>query len=429
MKRAAAILLGIGLICGLIYLSWLNPTPVEFRLASGWVIQGYVGALMVAAFTAGASFILVFASIGAARRAIVGWRSDRRRRKNRRIDEWEERGEQLIWQGDVPRGRALLQKAFQRRPQDARTVLALAASYHDTGELHRARGVLYDAATQHHTDPEVLYALADVHRTTGETGPYLETLERLRALYPHAPRALRALRDAYEVAGRWQEAMTLQETLAGEVRDPEGVARERQRLLALRYQVALENGDPKTRLRALEALADGRAPALPLMVSVGDALVATGQIDEASILWERALRSNPRSVLVERLARIATETKHRERLRAVMRKLRADQVRADALHLLTAKSFVDDGDVEAAAKELEAVAATGRAAALWHRLWAQVHHKRGQLEQALTAALNIEDRDQHRCRTCGRASDEWVGYCPACHDWDSYRAAVEIGVR
>ncbi len=429
MKRAAAILLGIGLICGLIYLSWLNPTPVEFRLASGWVIQGYVGALMVAAFTAGASFILVFASIGAARRAIVGWRSDRRRRKNRRIDEWEERGEQLIWQGDVPRGRALLQKAFQRRPQDARPVLALAASYHDTGELHRARGVLYDAATQHHTDPEVLYALADVHRTTGETGPYLETLERLRALYPHAPRALRALRDAYEVAGRWQEAMTLQETLAGEVRDPEGVARERQRLLALRYQVALENGDPKTRLRALEALADGRAPALPLMVSVGDALVATGQVDEASILWERALRSNPRSVLVERLARIATETKHRERLRAVLRKLRADQVQADALHLVTAKSFVDDGDVEAAAKELEAVATTGRVATLWHRLWAQVHHKRGQLEQALASAFRIEDRDQHRCRSCGHASDEWVGYCPACHDWDSYRAAVEIGVR
>ena len=418
MKRAAAIVLGIGLICGLIYLSWLNPTPVEFRLASTWVIQGYVGALMVAAFTAGASFVLVFVSIGAVRRAIVGWRSERRRRKPRRIDEWEQRGEQLIWQGDVPRGRALLQKAFQRRPEDARTVLALAASYHDTGELHRARGVLYDAAGQHHTDPEVLYALADVHRTTGETGPYLETLERLHALFPHAPRAMRALRDAYEETGRWQEAMTLQEALIGEVRDPEGAARERQRLLALRYQVALQNSDPKARVRALETLADGRAPALPLMVSVGDALVASGQVDEASILWERALRSNPRSVLVERLARIATEPKHRERLRAVLRKLRADQVQADALHLLIAKSFMDDGDIEAAAKELEAVAPVSRTPALWHRLWAQVHHKRGQLEQALASAFSIGDRDQHRCRTCNHASDEWVGYCPTCRDWD-----------
>jgi len=429
MKRAIAILFGIGLICGLIYLSWLNPTPVEFRLSPEWSVNGHVGALMMAAFTAGGSFILLFVSIGAARRAVVGWRSERRRRRSRRIDEWEEQGEHLVWRGDVQRGRALLQKALQKRPEDARTVLALAASYQDTGELHRARGVLFDAATQQNVAPEILYALAEVHRITGESGPYIEALERLRALYPRAPRALRSLRDAYEEGQRWQDAVPLQESLLEEVRDADGLARERQRLLALRYQMALQIAEPKARLRALETLADGRAPALPLMISVGDALVAVGQVDEASILWERALRSNPRSILVERLAGIATQPKHRERLRTVLRKLRSDHVQASALHLWTAQLLLADGDVEATAQELEAVPAAGRTTALWHRLWTEVHRRRGQVEQALLSALEAANADGHRCQTCGRPSPTWIAYCPTCRDWDSYRATIELGAR
>lgn len=427
MKRAVTIVFGIGLICGLIYLSWLNPTPVQFRLSREWAIDGYVGALMMAAFTAGASFILLVASVGAARRALQGWRSERRRRRAQRIEEWEERGEQMVWQGDVQRGRALLQKALQKRPEDSSVVLALAASFRDSGELHRARGVLYDAATQANSDPEILYALAEVHRATGEHGPYLECLERLRALYPRAPRVLRSLRDAYEAALRWQDALPLQEALLDEVRDPEAIVRERQRLLALRYQCASQITDPKARLRALESLADGRAPALPLMVSVGDALVAGGKSDEASILWERALRSNPRTVLVERLASIASDPKHRERLRTVLRKLRTDSVDSNAVHVWAAQLILADGDAEGAARELEALPGNESAKRLAIRLWVDIHRARGHLDQALAASLEATETQPYHCRTCGAASDAWIAYCPSCRDWDSYRAAVEIG--
>jgi len=426
MKRVATILVGLGLLCGLIYLSWLNPTPVAFRLSPSWEINGHVGALMMAAFTAGAVAILAAVSVGALRRAIFAWRSERRRRIHRRVDEWEERGEKLIWQGEVPRGRALLQKAFQRRPEDAHAVLTLAASYRDSGELHRARGVLYDAAAQHHTEPEILFALAEAHREAGEDGPCIDVLERLRALYPHAPRALRALRDAYEAGGRWQDALVLQEALVNEIRDTEGSARERERLMALRYQTALANPDPTLRLRALEVLADGRAPALPLMVSVGDALVACGKVDDASVLWERAVRSQPRTVLIDRLATIARETKHRDRLRQLLRKLRADAIDANAVRLIVARLFAADGNTEATARELEGVQTAGSPPELWHRLWVDVHRQRGQLEQALAVAVQPYTKDQFRCRTCERTQNDWVGYCPRCRSWDSYRASVEI---
>jgi|GEM_PF-1403432 len=428
MKRAAAIIAGLVLVGFGAYLAWLNPEAVEFRLAPAWRVSGQVGVLMMVSFLAGALLVLFAVSVQAGRRAIATWRVERRRRRHRRIEEWEERGEHLVWEGDLQHARALLHKAWQRRPDDAHAVLALAASYRDTGELHRARGLLFDAASQHHTNPDVLLALADAHRAAGEHGPYVEVLERLRALHPHAPRVLRALRDACEDGQRWSEAASLQEAILAEVRDPQAASGERERLTALRYQASLTVADAAARIQALEVLADGRGPALPVLVSLADALQAAGRVDEASVLWERTLRSMPRTVLVERLASLATEQKHRDRLRAILRKLRAEQVQADCIRLLTAELHLADGNIDAAAHELETVQDAGHAPAFLHALWGDIQRRRGALEEALNAYARAQGSPRaYHCTACDRTAPEWCGYCPSCHQWDTYRSAVEIG--
>ena len=425
MKRAVAILVGMALVCLVAYLSWLNPAEVEFRLTPTYKMPGHLGSLMVFAFLAGAVAVMVVVSVQAGRRAFIMWRTRRRQRRSERIDEWEERGEQLVWAGDPQRGRALLQKAWQRRPHNAHAVIALAASYRDTGELHRARGLLFDAANQYHTDPDILFALAEAYAAAGERGPSVEVLERLRALHPHAPRVVRALRDAYVDGQRWQEAAALQETLIGELRDIQQATREREYLTVLNYQASVALPEPAARVQALEGIADGRAGSLPILVSLGDALHGAGRTDEASVVWERALRSTPRTVLVERLAAIATEPRHRDRLRTVLRKLRSDQIDAGHVHLLTAQLQLADGNIDAAAHELEAV--EDRPNGLRHHLWGEVHRSRGQLDQALNAFMHADGNPRgYHCTHCERSADEWVGYCPQCRHWDSYRAAVEI---
>jgi len=428
MKRALAILAGVVMVSVIAYLSWMNPTPVEFRWSSTQTISGNLGVFMVFAFLAGAVLVLTAGMIQASRRAFAAWRVGRRQRRDDRIDAWEERGDEFVWKGDVQQGRAMLQKAWHRRPESAHAVLALAASYRDTGELHRSRGLLFDAANQHHTNPAVLLALADVHHAAGERAPRIEVLERLRALHPHSPRALRALRDAYVEAERWQEASALQETLLGELRDAAEATREREFLTVLRYQAAMATPDIPARIRALESLADSRAGSIPIFVSLGDALHAAGRADEASVLWERALRSTPRTVLADRLAAIASQPRHYDRLRTVLRKLRAAQVDEPNVHVLTAQLYLADGHVDEAARELEAIKSDGDGGALYHRLWGEVRQRRGQLADAVSAyARAAGTGTSYRCRACQRATDQWVGYCSGCGQWDSYRSAVEIG--
>lgn len=427
MKRALAIIVGVAMVCLVAYVSWLNPTEVEFRYTPARTLQAPLAALLSAAFIVGALLVLATVMIQAGRRAFANWRQGREQRRIDRLEDWETRGRALIWNGQPQQGRALLQKAWQRRPQNVHALLALAHSLCDTGEFERARQVLRDAADDHGADAEVLLTLAQAHRAAGDPAAALTVLERLRALHPQSARVLRALRDAYIQANRWGDATAVQEALLPHVRDPDQNAHERTQLIALRYQAAVHLNEPPSRVQALEALADSRGGSVPVWVSLGDALVASGRQDEASAVWERALRTQPRTVFVDRLASIASEERHRDRLRTLLRKLRSDQVRADMVHILTAQLYLRDGNGEQAARELELVQNSAGGPPLMHRLWAEVHRRRGHLEQAVVAYGSAEGAlPLYRCLVCGRTHREWRGYCAECRTWDSYRAEIEI---
>ena len=429
MKRALALIVGVAVVCIVGYLSWLNPTAVTFHFSPTRSVDAPLAALIIFAFVIGALAVLTVVMIQAGWRAVVGWRTGRQQRRTERIDTWAEHGERLVWEGDVQQGRSLLHKAWRRRPEDARAVLALAASLRGTGEVQRARQTLEEAARQHHTHPDVLLALAETQRAAGDHVASLESLERLRALHPRALRALQVLRDRYIEAQRLAHAAAVQETILSELRDPEDLERERRYLTVLRYRAALTLDDAPAKVRALEALAERRSVSVPIAVSLGDSLLDDGRRDEAWAVWERALRGMPRTVLVDRLAGIATEPQHRDRLRAVLQKLRPDQVRFDNARLLNAELDLADGNADAAALQLDAVHDPANAPPQLHALWGEVHRRRDRLDLAVAAYSRASrNRRAYHCSTCQRVMSDWVAWCPTCQSWDTYRSDVEIGL-
>lgn len=430
MKRVLAVVGAAVFACLVVYLVSVNLTVTEFRLTPNLTVSFPLGGLMVGSFLAGAMLIFALAMVQTARRAVMTWRQTRQRRKRERIDTWEERGEQLMWQGDAKQGRALLEKAWRNEPTNTYAVLALAASYEATGELRREQQFLLEAtAKAHHTNPDVLLALARAHAAVGDSAASLEVLERLRALHPRAPRVLAALRDAYLAAGRWQDTVPPQETLVAELRDPEQAAREQERLNILRYQASLGIEDPVARIAALDALMERRTTMVPVAVSLGDALVDAQRIDEAVAVWERGLRGKPRSVFVQRLADLATETKHRDRLAGVLHKLRGDAVHADNVRLLAAHLQLLSDRIPEASKEIELVREPGSAPPFFHHVRGEILRRRGQLEEAASELARATSSPwMYSCGKCGHAGADCEGRCPACGAWDSHRAAVEIGL-
>jgi len=429
MKRALVLVTGLVGVCSVAYLAWLNPTAVVFYFSPARNITAPLAVLIAFAFAAGALLIGTMAVLQAGRRAVTAWRYGRRQRRGDRIDTWTAQGRHLLRDGEQQQGRAVLQKAWRRQPEEASALLALVESLCDTGESRQARVLLEESARRHHTDPDILLALAETHRQAGNAAASIEVLERVRALHPRWPRALRALRDRYVDTGRWSDAAAVQDGLMAELRDPDTIARAGERLTTLRYRAAAAITDPNARVEALEALAERHGAVFPILIGLGDSLAAVGRPADASVVWERALRTTPRTVAVDRLVGIATDRSHRERIRMLLRRLRTDQVRLDNIRLLVAEILLADGQVDEAAQHLDAVHAPSEAPALLHTLWGDVYRRRGLLEQAAAAYGRGDSRTRrYICRPCARTEPLWQAVCPTCGQWDSYRASVEIGL-
>jgi lipopolysaccharide biosynthesis regulator YciM len=426
MRRAlagAAALLFFGVLG---YVAWANPHVVDVQFTGDVPLRMPLGWLLALTFVAGALLVVAVTALQRLVRAASRWPERRAARQAVRIAEWRRSAAALGWEGEVRRARALLTRAWRRRPADAAAALALAASYTDTGEFAAARQVLQEAVTRGATDPDVRVLLAEaVHRVDGPAEA-IRILETVRVQHPHAPRLLAALRDRYADAGRWAEAAAVQAAYVEVL--PADAAAERRRLLHLRYQAALALAEPGQRADALAVVVQMDRSYLPGLVSLGDALVASGRSAEAIKLWERALRERPATVLVERLLAHQHSARDRQRVITLLQKQRLAGA-ADAVHLLAARVALAEADVDGAAAELQAMPHATLPAA--RRLWAEVLLRRRQFEEAATAlaALNHGSAaGEYHCTACGRTADAWAGHCLQCGQWDTYRSVVELGV-
>jgi lipopolysaccharide biosynthesis regulator YciM len=251
-------------------------------------------------------------------------------------------------------------------------------------------------------------------------------LETVRVQHPRAPRVLISLRELYRESGRWHDAAAVQDiyvqTLPAEAR-----AGERERLTRFRYQAALGLSDSAARLAALDAVVQGDRTFVPALVSLGDALAANGRADEAQKLWEKAFRSHPRLVFIERL--LAQDASPRSRAVALLGKYR-DQLDADSVRLLLARTALAEDKLEHAAAQLDAI--TRPDTPTVQRTRAELLHRQGEHAQAWEMLRRAADHlgagaTDHRCLACGRFSETWAGYCEGCEQWDTYRSGVEAG--
>jgi tetratricopeptide (TPR) repeat protein len=288
----------------------------------------------------------------------------------------------------------------------------------DTGEYAAAQEVLAAALEDTPDDADLRYALGETLRRRGDRVAAIRMLETLRVRFPRAPRVLISLRELYRDSERWGDAADVQavyfDTLAQAAR-----AGEHERLIELRYQAALALPEATDRLAALDAVVAQERDFVPGLVSLGDALADAGRTDEAMKLWEKAFRSHPRLVFVERLLAHERSAREHERVMALLGK-HWNEVEGDGAHLLLARSALATGAFDTAERELRAVAAQDAPTTL--RAWAELHHQRGDHAAAWSAATRGAD---HTCTVCRRVAETWVGYCPGCGRFDTYRAGGE----
>lgn len=429
MKRILLVVGAIVLIAAFGAIVVLNPGEVEFHPTHIHSFRPMLGLLLIFVFCAGALVAVLGGSLRTLGGTLTNWRARRAARLAAQAGEWHQTGEQLAWGGELERSRALLRKAWKRQRGNSAAALALASSYMDTGEYAGAQAVLETAVAQDAHDPDLRYALGEALRRRGDTAEAIRMLETVRVQHPRAPRVLISLRELYRETARWKEAADVQDvylqTLPGDSRGGE-----RERLVHFRYQAALALAEVDARLTGLDAVVQSDRFFVPALVSLGDALVEHGRGEEARKLWEKAFKSQPRLVFIERML-AADAAPHAPRAMALLQKYR-DQLDADSVHLLLARIALAEGDLDRAGAELKTVATQDTPTV--QRTWAEILHRRGEHTQAWDALRHAADHlgalaTDHHCAVCGKFREGWIGYCDGCERWDTYRSGSELSKR
>lgn len=423
IKRAFMGAAALAVIGVLGYVIWLNPGAVDFQPLRQQTLRVPLGWLLVFAFAAGAGVAGAAVVVQQLIARLRGWRQRRQERIAGRVAGWEQAGLALVWDGELDRARALLLKAWRRAPENHGAVLALASSYMDTGEIERARQVLEAAVAHDAGDADLRYALSEALRRTGRLDEAIRMLETVRVQYPRAPRALLALREMYREAGRWKEAAELQEAYLTVLPPERRSGGEHQRLLDLRYQALMSGGNGPVRVEALRAMVEADRNYVPAVAALAEALAAAGEGQEATHLLERAVRHAPCLLLVERLLALRKLPRERRRLLSWLRKHSA--IGDDTLHLLGARTALDEGSIDEAAAELEKVSEVEQPAV--HRIRAEVHRQRGAIRDAYRALSQLVEADPARregivCGLCRRVPQARGSALPHCQYWDGVRA-------
>ncbi len=238
------------------------------------------------------------------------------------------------------------------------------------------------------------------------------------------------MRDAYIAADRWSDAATVEEAHRLTLRDPRALADAERRLIGMRYQSALAIADPTVRAAELRALLRAQPDFEPAAVSLGDALVESGQARQAERVWRRALARGARAGVLERLERLLRGGPRAHRLDVVTRKLVRRRPEDGTARLFRARQLVRDGRLDEAANELANVAAPWNTLPGYHALLAELQIRRGAPDDAVNAyrrALAAASSGAFRCEVCGTEVDDWRGYCARCGSWASYRSSLEVG--
>lgn len=246
------------------------------------------------------------------------------------------------------------------------------------------------------------------------------------------PEALRGLRQVAASAGRYGDAISLQQRVLAAL-PLEDRAAETQLLATLCYEAAqgdLAQGRPAAAIPRLKQALRCARDFTPAALALGEAHVRLGDRREAMRTWERALESEPSLPLLARLEQAYRDEGRPARMIALYRSA-IERAPGDlALAVALGRVYLELEMLDEAADQLEKVEVRAPDLPVVHAYLAEVFERRGDLREACAEYRRALHHGQglewpHRCVTCGAASAGWRDRCPACRRWNTLRSAQE----
>jgi len=427
MTFMAFMLIIIFFLSFFIYCTWLNPEDISLfywadhsiTFSPAILILGFILIGLIIGYGAHIYSVITY--------GIKNWKHDREEKKSREIGTIYREGVGRLLSGDLKKARVLLNKALDRDPKRVDILIALASLASQEGNPTEGLDLLRKAGDLDSKSLEVLFKTAAIQEETGQDEEAIASYQELIIREKDNRKALRSLRDLYIKHSRWQDALEIQRQVLKAGPGANRVDDEKALLLYLRYEMAsqsISDGSPDQAKSELKDIVRKEAAFAPAQVSLGDALVALNQGDDAVKIWQEGYKKLGKGVFLERLEDYFMKLEDPSSLLNFFRAQVLEQGDDLVFRLFYGKLCLRLEMVDEAKEQLQAVESSGVDSPQVHLLLAETYRRCRESEQAINEyqkALGISKRLHLNfvCEKCQNISAEWNSRCPSCGEWNT----------
>ncbi|MBP1708467.1 MAG: lipopolysaccharide biosynthesis regulator YciM [Deltaproteobacteria bacterium] len=421
------LLIVISLFC---WISLENPVDIEFFFF-GESTHISVSALMISSFVLGAILVFVSTLTRDIKRAFQEFRRSRETKKGEAIKEELNKGMDHFIRGDFAKAKVHFSEVLKKDPSHIDLYLRLSEMELRDGKEDEALHWLEQARLIDMKNVTILLKEAEVYQRMKRYDDAIRTLNRVTGLDENNLKALKSLREINLENQRWEEAIRLQKLIIKLTKGKQAEEEETRFYLGLKYErgrdlLARGGEDPlAAALKEAKEIVREMKTFQPGFVLLGDVYLRTGRWASAGKIWGKSFIRFKSIIVLLRLEELYLGREDPSTLIRIYQRALEKNPEQWVIRFYYAKLCLRLEMLDEALEALDEISLGQKDFPALHRLLAEIALHRKDFDRAAhefekTFELSGKSFLPFSCTTCERESQEWLAYCPQCHQWNTY---------
>jgi lipopolysaccharide biosynthesis regulator YciM len=422
------LLIVISLFC---WISLENPVDIEFFFF-GESTHISVSALMISSFVLGAILVFVSTLMRDVKRAFQEFRRSRQTKKGEMIKEELNKGMDDFIRGDFAKAKVHFSEVLKKDPSQIDLYLRLSEIDLRDGKEDEALHWLERARLIDMKNVTILLREAEVYQRMKRYDDAIRTLNRVTGLDENNLKALRSLREINLESQRWEEAIRLQKLILKLTKGKQAEEEETRFYLGLKYErgrdLLTRGGEDHlaAALKEAKEIVREMKTFQPGFVLLGDVYRRMGRWAIAGKIWGKSFMRFKSIVFLLRLEELYLEREDPSTLIRIYQRALEKNPEQWVIRFYYAKLCLRLEMLDEALEALDEISLRQKDFPALHRLLAEISLHRKDFDRAAhefekTFELSGKSFLAFSCTTCEQESQEWIPYCPQCHQWSTYR--------
>jgi len=421
----------LAILAGFLYLVFFNSASAPLTLAPDLTISLPTPMFMLASFILGAVTVMLLYFYDAFADAFGGLRRAAREKRLRRVAQWYETGAERLLIENRRDAEKYFKKALAHNPDHVPSLIALGKMRREDGEVSEAIGLHAKARGLEAGNIAALLELAEDYVAAEQFTNAVSILQETTRLAGRSAPPLIRIRDIFLRVKNHKEAINVQKQVIS-YSPITRVDRERQLLVALTYEAALEHlagGRFYDARNGLKTVLRHDDHFIPAYLKLAEAHERIGSPRDAIKTLEKGFKITRSLIILKALEMFLLARDEAQRVIDDYRWAKGLLPDEPMVRLFLAEAYLRNADLASARAEIESVDGATRNMTLYHLIEGKIRHGENNIDQALESLDEAFQREvgsifHFSCASCQTFSVEYAGRCRSCGEWNTLQPVL-----